>query len=70
MPKRDAMSAIGNTVETPVRRSIKDLMGPARPSLASVVASEVAGVVASAKAVVASADEAVVASPDEPVVVT
>merc|ERR1712106_155184 len=62
MPKRDAMSAIGNTVETPVRRSIKDWMGPARPSLAAVVASEVA-------AVVALAVEAVVASPEEAAVV-
>merc|ERR1712106_1115344 len=55
MPKRDAMSAMGNTVETPVRRSIKDWMGPARPSLAAVVAS---------------ADEAVVASPEEAAVVS
>merc|ERR1712128_156393 len=69
MPKRDAMSAIGNTVETPVRRSIKDWMGPARPSLAAVVASEVAVLVASAVAVVVSADEAVVASPEEAAVV-
>merc|ERR1740124_1507665 len=62
MPKRDAMSVMGNTVETPVRRSIKDWIGPERPSLAAVVASEV-------EAVVASADEAVVASPEEAAVV-
>merc|ERR1711892_528695 len=68
MPKRDAMSAIGNTVETPVRRSIKDWIGPARPSLAAVVASAEA-LVASAVAVVASVDEPVVASPEEAAVV-
>merc|ERR1719483_1756355 len=59
MPKRDAMSAIGNTVETPVRRSIKDWIGPARLSLAAVVASA-----AGALAAVVSAGEAVVASPE------
>merc|ERR1719483_725637 len=48
MPKRDAMSVIGNTVETPVRLPVKDLIGPARPSLAAVVASEVEAVVTSA----------------------
>merc|ERR1740137_57465 len=69
MPKRDAMSAIGNTVETPVRRSIKDWIGPARPSLAVVVASEAGALVASAEAAVVSAGEAVVASPEGAAVV-
>merc|ERR1719452_225279 len=59
MPKRLAMSEIGNTVETPVRRSNRALTGP--ESEAGVVVSAVvivSGVVVSAvvvSAVVVSA---------------
>merc|ERR1719470_418356 len=39
MPKSPAISAIGSVVDAPVRRSIKDWIGPARASEAAVVAS-------------------------------
>merc|ERR1711892_1373620 len=37
MPMRLAISSTGKTVETPVKRSIKDLIGPERSSAAVVV---------------------------------
>merc|ERR1712123_307519 len=46
MPMRLAISSTGKTVETPVKRSIKDLIGPERSSAVAVVVSpEVAVVV-------------------------
>ena len=57
MPNSPAISAIGSVVDAPVRRSIKDWMGPARSSVAAVVASPEEVVVVSAEAVVVSAEQ-------------
>merc|ERR1719318_1457509 len=64
MPKSPAISAIGSVVDAPVRRTIKDWMGPARSSAAAVVASPEEAVVVSAEAVVVSAEAVVVSAED------
>merc|ERR1719154_402695 len=56
MPKSPAISAIGSVVDAPVRRSIKDWMGPDRSAAAAVVVSPEEAVVVSAEAVVVSAE--------------
>merc|ERR1719508_189576 len=63
MPMRLAMSSTGKTVETPVKMSIKDLIGPDRSSTAEVVVvspDEAVVVVASAEVVVVVSAEVVV----------
>merc|ERR1719154_815155 len=52
MPKSPAISAIGRVVDTPVRRSIKDWMGPDRSSAAAVVTSPEEAVVVTGEEVV------------------
>merc|ERR1719452_453097 len=52
MPKSPAISAIGSVVDAPVRRFIKDWMGPDRSAAAAVVVSPEEAVVVSAEAVV------------------
>merc|ERR1712128_78860 len=67
MPIRLAMSSTGKTVETPVKRSIKDLIGPERSSAAAVVvvSPEEAVVSAEAVVVVVSAEVVVDVSAEE-----
>merc|ERR1719154_384036 len=62
MPKSPAISEIGSVVDAPVRRSIKDWMGPDRSSAAAVAASPEEAVVVSAGAEVVSAGAAVVSA--------